>query len=571
MMRRAEGCLLGQYEGGQKGTTQDHQQGRLDALALRSGTQNLHLFRGEIMTLRRNPIAIAVLTVLLVLCVFAAQALANPGNNTKPMKPVAKNVIILIADGSGFNSRIATDYYQHGAAFAQTYENWPISLAVSTFAAGGSYDSTLAWMNFDWVRNPWTAPHVTESDMAATAIASGYKTDAGVSWVHLPTSHAVPNIIDYAEALGKATGVVTTRAFDDATPAGFAAHNTSRDNLAIANGIADEMIYSSKLEVVMGAGNPDYNNDGQNTPMPSGANKFISAATWTALKAGTIPGVVNDRGGQPEQWTLIQDRSAFQALAKGATPERVFGMAQAYETVQEKRSGDAWTTTNPHTPWEIFTTSPAVHKYTGTAGWDLSTTKPFEVPLTPNEPTLSEMSKAALNVLDNDPDGFVVMIEGGAVDPAQHDGRPGRMIEEMADFNAAVTAVMKWVDTEANWKDTLVIVTADHETGYVLGPNAGNGTPVVAGDPAVFTPVVNNGAGNMPGVGEYALDVNKAPNWMLWHTDSLVPLNAFGAGSNLFNDLPTLPDPVRGPYIDNTDIFKVMYQAIGSPPVIPLP
>jgi alkaline phosphatase len=532
---------------------------------------------------RRNSVVILVLVALLALCVFATQALAEPGSNTKPMLPVAKNVIILIADGSGFNSRIAADYYQYGAASTQVYENWPISLAVSTYpyqpAGAIGYDPIKAWTDFNWVRDPWDAPHVTESDMAATAIATGQKTDKGVSWsVHdnpytssASGGHAIPNIVDYAESLGKATGVVTTRAFDDATPAGFAAHNTSRDNLAIAGGIADEMIKSSKLEVIMGAGNPDYNNDGQPTPMLSGANKFISDATWRAFKAGEIPGVDSDNDLQAEAWTLIQDRASFQSLAKGDTPERVFGMAQAYETTQEKRSGDAWTTTFPHAPWKTFTTSPAVHDYMGTAGWNLSTSLPFAVPFNANEPTLAEMSKAALNVLDNDPDGFVVMIEGGAVDPAQHDGRPGRMIEEMADFNAAVTAVMKWVDTEANWKDTLVIVTADHETGYVLGPNAGNGTPAFAGDPAVFTPVVNNGAGNMPGVGEYALDVLKNPNWMLWHTDSLVPLNAFGAGSDLFNELPTLADPVRGPYIDNTDIFKVMYKAIGEPPVITLP
>ena len=62
--------------------------------------------------------------------------------------------------------------------------------------------------------------------MAATAIATGQKTDKGISWsVHdnaytsvASGGHATPNIIDYAESLGKATGVVTTRAFDDATP-----------------------------------------------------------------------------------------------------------------------------------------------------------------------------------------------------------------------------------------------------------------------------------------------------------------------------------------------------------------
>ena len=264
--------------------------------------------------------------------------------------------------------------------------------------------------------------------------------------------------------------------------------------------------------------------------MPSGANKYISAATWTALKSCAMPPSSATR--RPARgWTLIQERGSFQGLATGDTPERVFGMAQAFETPAGETI-EAMPGPRPtHMRRGLFTATPAVDDYTGTAGWTLSTSLPFEVAFNANEPTLPEMSRAALNVLDNDPDGFVVMIEGGAVDPAQHDGRPGRMIEEMTDFNAAVAAVMEWVNGADSRKDTLVIVTADHETGYVLGPNAGNGTPVFAGDPAVFTPIVNNGAGNMPGLGEYALDVKKSPNWMLWHTNSLVPLNAVGPGN----------------------------------------
>ena len=75
--------------------------------------------------LRRNLVVIVPLVALLVLCVFTATALAKPAP--------AKNVIILIADGSGFNTRLATDYYEYGAAGMQAYEDWPVSLAVSTY------------------------------------------------------------------------------------------------------------------------------------------------------------------------------------------------------------------------------------------------------------------------------------------------------------------------------------------------------------------------------------------------------------------------------------------------------
>ena len=115
---------------------------------------------------------------------------------------------------------------------------------------------------------------------------------------------------------------------------------------------------------------------------------------------------------------------------------------------------------------------------------------PFVVPLTTSVPTLAEMSRAALNVLDNDPDGFVMMIEGGAVDWAGHANQSGRLIEEQVDFDLAVDAVLAWVEANSNWGETLLIVTGDHETGYLTGP-------MDVANPA-WSAVINNGAGRCP-------------------------------------------------------------------------
>ncbi len=84
------------------------------------------------------------------------------------------------------------------------------------------------------------------------------------------------------------------------------------------------------------------------------------------------------------------------------------------------------------------------------------------------------MTKAALNVLDDDPNGFFIMIEGGAVDWAAHANQSGRLIEEMNDFNKSIEAVIRWIDTNSNWNETLVIITADHETGHLTGPGSGS-------------------------------------------------------------------------------------------------
>lgn len=161
-----------------------------------------------------------------------------------------------------------------------------------------------------------------------------------------------------------------------------------------------------------------------------------------------------------------------------------------------------------------------------------------------NVPNLSTMTKAALNVLDNDTDGFFLMVEGGAVDWAAHANQTGRMIEEQIDFNRAVDAVVAWVNKNSNWTETLVIVTADHETGMLYGPGSG-----VVDGVARYTPVVDNGRGNLPGV---SWNSNE-------HSNALVPLYARGFGAQYFNRYTQGSDPVRGSYIDNTNIAQAIF------------
>jgi alkaline phosphatase len=147
-------------------------------------------------------------------------------------------------------------------------------------------------------------------------------------------------------------------------------------------------------------------------------------------------------------------------------------------------------------------------------------------------------------VLDADGDGFFLMVEGGAVDWASHANQAGRTIEEQVDFNKAVDAVLRWVRDNSDWGDTLVIVTGDHETGYLWGP----GTGADALGYGVWKPLVNNGAEVQPGMQFNSGD----------HTNSLIPFFAKGDGANELRKAATASDPVRGAYLDNTDIAKVI-------------
>jgi alkaline phosphatase len=84
-------------------------------------------------------------------------------------------------------------------------------------------------------------------------------------------------------------------------------------------------------------------------------------------------------------------------------------------------------------------------------------------------PSLAAMTGHALSVLARDPDGFFLVVEGSQVDWAAHENSVAGVISEMEDFIGAVRAAL---DFAAARGDTLVIVTADHETGgMALGRN----------------------------------------------------------------------------------------------------
>ncbi|HEX5643785.1 MAG TPA: alkaline phosphatase [Thermoleophilia bacterium] len=153
------------------------------------------------------------------------------------------------------------------------------------------------------------------------------------------------------------------------------------------------------------------------------------------------------------------------------------------------------------------------------------------------------MTKSALNVLDANRKGFFLMIEGGAVDWAGHANQPGRAIEEQIDFNKAVEAVVRWVQRNSDWDETLVIVTGDHETGCLWGPGSG-----VPGGNGTWTPLVNNGEDVTPGMQSNSGD----------HTNSLIPFFARGEGAADLRAAAMKADPIRGKYLDNTDIAKVI-------------
>jgi alkaline phosphatase len=90
-----------------------------------------------------------------------------------------------------------------------------------------------------------------------------------------------------------------------------------------------------------------------------------------------------------------------------------------------------------------------------------------------NEPTLAEMTAAALDILEEDEDGLFLMVEGSQIDWADHANDVNGQICETLGFEAAVQVVLDWVNAKPIRKlTTQVIVVADHDTaGFgIKGP-----------------------------------------------------------------------------------------------------
>jgi len=418
-------------------------------------------------------------------------------------QPLARNVILFIADGWSQSLIDATNYFHHGRAKAQPYERW-FELPMATYAAGGSYDPEQAWADFDYVKSG-----ATDSAAAGTALATGVLTTSGRLGLD-PDGNPLRLITEAAHEVGKAAGSIADVMYFHATPAAFGA-KVERRNMYPE--IVQQMIEESKLSVVMGAGHPYYDDDAELSEEPR-YDVIGGHELWHRLAAGEAG---NDLTGDDtiNPWLLIETREEFQALASGEgnIPSRVAGVARVGSTLQYNRDGDKMADA-------------------------------YEVPFNEGVPTLAEMTRAALNVLNQNENGFFLMSEGGAIDWAGHGNNPGRIIEEMTFFNEAVQAAIDWVEEHSSWDETLIVVTGDHDCGYLMGPDA---------DPD-FQPVENKGKGNMPGMAFYSTG----------HTNQLIPLFLRGPGVETLAARTEGVDPVLGPFVQIATVGQFLIEAVAG-------
>ena len=316
--------------------------------------------------------------------------------------------------------------------------------------------------------------YVTDSPAGGTALATGTRTCNGFLGVD-PDSVQLESLLKKAQKMGKKTGIVVNTTLTEATPGAFYAGVTSRkESYKIA-----EQFTESGVDVAIGAGLSAFINRPDSVDMTAvliekGYNVYLDWKSVLATESEKFVGIL-------DMSDVHRRNKKSNTTASAAEGQEVCLAAQLAAT-----EGNADTTRF-------------------------------------SEPTeyLHKACTKALTVLEKDaPKGFFLMVESAIIDGYGHNNDSEGMIEEMKEFDQTLKALIAYVDEHPN---TLLVVTADHETG---------GTGV-----AYKSHEVNQPEG---------LHLNFSTKG---HTGTVVPVFAYGAGAKKFSGIfqnKELPGIIEG-------------------------
>ncbi len=240
---------------------------------------------------------------------------------------------------------------------------------------------------------------ITDSAAAATAIYTGFKVKNGRLNV-LPDGAPIQGIGMAAQKAGLAVGIVSTARITDATPAALYATSNSR-------GSHDEI--AVQLSDFM----PD-------AALGVGKRHFLPSSAESGVRKDNVDVIAQMK---EKGYTYVENLYELNSINSSNT-RRLFGMFS---------DGDM--------PYAIDRKN------------NVSASR---------QPTLAELTQAALSIVERNPKGFLLMVEGGRIDHASHANDIRAMIEETLEFDDAVSVGLKFQETHPN---VLIVVTGDHETG----------------------------------------------------------------------------------------------------------
>ena len=349
----------------------------------------------------------------------AGQEALRAKMGVEPVTTPAKNVIILISDGNGVGTNYATRLYegQEAGGFGDEHvlhhESFPHLALSKTYNVNAQ---------------------TPDSAGTGTAMHSGVKTKAGVLGVDETLDRGDCSQVEGASVatasevfteMGKSVGLVSTARITHATPASVYAHAADRNFEADADlpegcdvpDIATQLIDAmeeGRVDVAMGGGRRNFYPEGADVPEGGEGSR--------------IEGDLVARAEGLDAQTAFDDESF--ASIDVSTGGPILGLFEdSHMQYEHDRSG---------------------------------------------EPSLAEMTAAAIEALSGNEEGFFLSVEAGRVDHANHAGNLHRVVTDGQAFAEAVRTADEMTDDG----ETLIVVTADHEHAIAFNGYCGRGSPI---------------------------------------------------------------------------------------------
>ena len=349
----------------------------------------------------------------------------------KPNKGKAKNVILFVGDGMGVSTITASRIYDgqqkggQGEENSLSFEKLPYLALSKTY----SVDEQTA-----------------DSAPTMTAMVTGVKTIGHSVSVNQLVSHSEPNakvvndnklmtILEQAKLQGLSVGIVSTARITHATPAATYAHTANRDWESDSDLPEGATVTDIAIQLI------DFSiNGGINVALGGGRTRFLPK-TVIDPEYG-MSGKRKDGRDLTTEW-----------LNKHKNANYIWNKAQ-FDAIDPKTTDHLLGLFEPsHIHYEA---DRLAHDKAG-------------------EPSLTEMTTKAIDILKKNPKGFFLMVESGRIDHAHHAGNAFRALTETQQLATAVQAAIN----KTNSHNTLIIVTADHSHTFTIGGYPKRGNPIL--------------------------------------------------------------------------------------------
>jgi alkaline phosphatase len=358
----------------------------------------------------------------------------------------AKNVILFVGDGMGVSTVTAARILEGQLKGMMGEEN---DLAMDLFP----YTGLAKTYNVD--------AQTPDSAGTMTAMMSGVKTDVGVIGVDedivrgdcsTVAGNELVTALELAEIAGKSTGILSTARITHATPAATYAKSADRNWEDISDMPADAI-------------------DGGCEDIASQLVNFESNLRQRFPNARNVDGIEVVMGGGRRHF-LPKDADynspdASSSVEGDRTDGRdlVSEWQNAYPYGEYVYDQAGFDSIDANTTSKIFALFNESHmQYEADRGNDIA-----------GEPSIVEMTTKAIDVLDNNPNGYFLSVESGRIDHGHHAGSAFNALTDTIAFSDAVKAAVEASDMS----ETLIIVTADHSHVFTIAGYPKRGNPIL--------------------------------------------------------------------------------------------